>query len=125
MACIVVLPTQLVTRYQVVDRELVGAPADVVDTPSHLNALERDIALHGILVPLDLAFNEEFATLDGHHRLAVARRLGLATVPVALRRLPLTPRPWWAQTMDPQDFTVLDAEWSRAHRMMGPRPLDS
>ncbi|MDN6442963.1 MAG: hypothetical protein L0K30_13345, partial [Acidipropionibacterium jensenii] len=42
------------------------------------------------------------------------RRFGLATVPVALRRLPLTPRPWWAQTMDPQDFTVLDAEWSRA-----------
>ncbi|MCI1748045.1 MAG: ParB N-terminal domain-containing protein [Acidipropionibacterium sp.] len=109
MAHIVHLPTSLVTRYQVVDRELVGAPEDVVDTPSHLDELERDIAAHGIREPLDLGFNERFATLDGHHRLAVARRLALETVPVALRRLPLEPRPWWAQDMDPLDYRLLDA----------------
>lgn len=109
MAHTVLLPTELVTRYKVVDRELVGAPADVVDTPSHLDELERDIAINGIREPLDLAFNKEFATLDGHHRLAVARRLGLVMVPVALRKLPLTPRPWWAQDMDPRDFHLLEA----------------
>lgn len=114
MIHVVSLPTALVTRYQVVDREEVPAPADVVDTPSHLDELETDIAAHGIRVPLDLAFNERFATLDGHHRLAVARRLGLASVPVALRRLPLEPRPWWAQDMDPRDYAVLDAEMSRS-----------
>lgn len=92
-----------------VDREEVPAPAEVADTPAHLDELERDIAAHGIREPLDLGFNERFATLDGHHRLAVARRLGLGSVPVALRRLPLEPRPWWAQDMDPQDYAVLDA----------------
>lgn len=102
------LPTALVTRYQVVDREEVPAPAEVVDTASHLDELERDIAANGIREPLDLGFNEYFATLDGHHRLAVARRLGLETVPVALRRLPAEPRPWWAQDMDPDDYRILD-----------------
>lgn len=108
MTHIASLPTALVTRYQVVDREEVPAPAEVVDTASHLDELERDIAANGIREPLDLGFNEHFATLDGHHRLAVARRLGLETVPVALRRLAAEPRPWWAQDMDPRDFRILD-----------------
>jgi hypothetical protein len=60
-------------------------------------------------VPLDLKFNEQFATLDGNHRIAVAIRLGLTTVPVALSRLPLEPRQFWAQDMRPDDFEVLQS----------------
>jgi ParB-like chromosome segregation protein Spo0J len=107
------LPTALVARYRAVDRELIGAPAHVVDTPAHLAALTEDIGGRGILVPLDLAFNERFATLDGNHRIAVAIRLGLAEVPVALRALPLEPRPWWAQPIVPDDYIVLTAALSR------------
>jgi hypothetical protein len=101
------LPTALVVRYRAVDREFIGAPAWVVDTPRHLDELTADIGRHGILTPLDLAFNEEFATLDGNHRIAVAVRLGLESVPVALRRLPLTPRPAHAKTMRKDDLSVL------------------
>lgn len=101
------LPTALVTRYQTVDREEVGAPREVADTPRHLDQLETDVAAHGIQVPLDLKFNVEFATLDGHHRLAVARRLGLGSVPVELSELPLRPRPWWAQDMRAEDYAQL------------------
>jgi len=107
MSRIVMLPTVLVTRYQVVDREHVGAPPEVADTPRHLDRLERDVAARGILVPLDLRFNREFATLDGHHRVAVARRLELENVPVALSELPLSPRPWWAQDMRAGDYEQL------------------
>ena len=107
MPRVVLLPTALVTRYQVVDREHVGAPLDVADTPRHLDRLERTVAAQGILVPLDLRFNREFATLDGHHRIAVARRLDLDVVPVALSELPLSPRPWWAQDMHAEDYEQL------------------
>lgn len=101
------LPTALVVRYRAVDREFIGAPEWVVDTPRHLDALTADIGRHGILTPLDLAFNEEFATLDGNHRIAVALRLGLESVPVTLRRLPLRPRPDHAKDMLPADLAVL------------------
>jgi ParB-like chromosome segregation protein Spo0J len=101
------LPTALITRYQTVDREEVGAPPEVADTPQHLDRLETDVAAHGIQVPLDLKFNVEFATLDGHNRLAVARRLGLEGVPVALSELPLRPRPWWAQDVRAEDYAQL------------------
>lgn len=107
MSRVVLLPTELVTRYQVVDREHVGAPPEVADTPRHLDRLELDVAARGILVPLDLRFNREFATLDGHHRIAVARRLDLDVVPVALSELPLSPRPWWAQDMHAEDYEQL------------------
>ena len=110
----VLLPTALVARYRAVDRELIGAPAHVVDTPAHLDALTVEIGRDGIRVPLDLAFNEQFATLDGNHRIAVAIRLGLAEVPVALRELPLDPRPYWAQTMGAADYAVLRAVVSAA-----------
>ena len=107
MSRIVMLPTVLVTRYQVVDREHVGAPPEVADTPRHLDRLERDVAARGFQVPLDLKFNREFATLDGHHRIAVARRLDLDLVPVVLSELPLSPRPWWAQDMHAEDYERL------------------
>jgi ParB-like chromosome segregation protein Spo0J len=107
------LPTGLVARYRAVDRELIGAPEHVVDTPAHLDHLTSEIGRDGILVPLDLAFNERFATLDGNHRIAVAIRLGLAEVPVALRELPLEPRPWWAKDMVPADYEVLRDAFSR------------
>jgi hypothetical protein len=101
------LPTALVVRYRAVDREFITAPAHVVDTPRHLDELTVDIGRNGILTPLSLGFNEEFATLDGNHRIAVAVRLGLESVPVALHRLPLTPRPGHAKTMQPEDLAVL------------------
>jgi len=99
------LPTALVARYRAVDREFVGSA--LADTPRHLDALTVDIGRRGILTPLRLGFNEEFGTLDGNHRIAVAIRLGLETVPVAVIREPLTPRPGHAQTMLNEDLAVL------------------
>lgn len=104
---VALLPTPLVARYRAVDRELICAPADVVDTPAHLDSLTEDIGQYGIQVPLDLKFNAQFATLDGNHRIAVALRLGLASVPVALSELAIEPRPYWAQTMVPEDHALL------------------
>ncbi len=99
------LPTALVARYRAVDREIVGSA--LFDTPSHLDALRADIETHGILTPLRLGFNEDFGTLDGNHRIAVAVRLGLETVPVTLVRAPLIPRPGHAHSMLAGDFIVL------------------
>jgi ParB-like chromosome segregation protein Spo0J len=96
------LETEVVARYRAIDRELVGSA--LVDTPRHLDALTTDIEQHGILVPMSLGFNEEFATLDGNHRIAVALRLGLDTVPVTLSRIPLDPRPDHAQPMSASDL---------------------
>lgn len=101
------LPTDLVARYRAVDREEIWAPPEVVDTPAHLDALTLDIREHGIRVPLDLKFNDQFATLDGNHRIAVAIRLELPTVPVVLSALPLEPRQFWAKDMSPDDYEVL------------------
>jgi ParB-like chromosome segregation protein Spo0J len=119
------LPTALVVRYRAVDREFVGAPEWVVDTPRHLDELTVDIGRHGILTPLDLAFNEEFATLDGNHRIAVAVRLGLESEPVALRRLPLTPRPAHAKTMRADDLSVLLTALRQRPRAGRPERADS
>lgn len=102
----VLLPTALVARYRAVDREDVGSPH--LDTPSHLDAIEADARDHGIRTPLDLAFNEQFATLDGNHRVAVALRLGLAQVPVHVTRRLLSPRPEHARPMRPEDLAVLE-----------------
>ncbi|MEV6609458.1 hypothetical protein [Kutzneria sp. NPDC051319] len=99
------LPTAMVARYRAVDRELVGSA--LVDTPHHLDALTADIGARGILTPLSLGFNEEFATLDGNHRIAVALRLGLESVPVEVFRQPLDPRPGHAKAMHRDDLSVL------------------
>ena len=104
---VVRLPTELVTRYRAVDREFIGAPAHVVDTPSHLDALTKDIRLRGIVVPLELSFNEEFGALDGNHRIAVAIRLGLDEIPVQLIEKPTSPRPGHAKPMRPRDLQVI------------------
>ena len=106
---IALLPTALVARYRAVDRELIWAPSHVVDTPAHLDSLTDDIGQYGIMVPLDLGFNPQFATLDGNHRIAVALRLGIFEVPVTLRELPIEPRPFWVQTMVREDYAVLVA----------------
>ncbi len=102
------LPTALVTRYRAVDREFIWAPAEVVDTPEHLDALTEDIAKRGILVPLSLKFNGDFGALDGNHRIAVAIRLGLSEVPVALTRVPEQPRPAHARSMSPEDLALIE-----------------
>lgn len=99
------LPTALVARYRAVDREVVGSA--LVDTPRHLDAMTDDIGERGILTPLGLGFNEEFGTLDGNHRIAVALRLGLDMVPVALFEEPRAPRPLHARPMLPDDLVVL------------------
>lgn len=101
------LPTALVVRYRAVDRELVGTAT--LNTPTHLDALQEQIARNGMRTPIDLAYNEEFATLDGNHRIAVALRLGLTTVPVHLTRRAQRPRPGHARDMRPEDLTVLEA----------------
>ena len=104
---VIMLPTDIVVRYRAVDREHVGSA--IVDTPQHLDALAADIGERGILTPLTLAYNEDFATLDGNHRIAVALRLGLERVPVALERLPSSPRPDHAKSMHRVDFEVISA----------------
>ncbi|WP_116205153.1 hypothetical protein [Amycolatopsis circi] len=91
------LPVPLV-RYRAVDRET-----------RHLDALAEDIARHGIRTPLRLGFCADFGTLDGNHRIAVALRLGMATVPVNVAREPRTPRPGHARPMLAAEFAVLEA----------------
>lgn len=100
------LPTELVVRYRAVDREIVGTPT--LDTPAHLDRLTAQIRQDGMRTPIDLAFAEEFATIDGNHRLAVALRLGLSTVPVHLTRRAGHPRPSHARTLRPEDLAVLE-----------------
>jgi hypothetical protein len=104
---VVRLPTGLITRYRAVDREHIWAPAHVVDTPAHLDALTDDIRRHGILVPLRLSFNDDFGALDGNHRIAVAIRPGLPDVPVELIETPVSPQPAHAKPMQPQDLATI------------------
>ena len=108
------LPTDLVIRYRAVDREFIWAPSWVVDTPSHLDALTEDIGQRGILIPLGLDFNSAFGALDGNHRIAVAIRLGLCDVPVALTRVPELPRPAHAQSMSADDLDVIEKAFDPA-----------
>ena len=103
------LPTALVSRYRAVDRELITAPDWVVDTPSHLDALEASIAAEGIRVPLELRFNASFGFLDGNHRLAVAHRLGLEVVPVMVIAVDDAVRASHGRPMLPEDLRILRA----------------
>ena len=106
---VVSLPTELVVRYRAVDREFIGAPIAVVDTPAHLDALTASVREHGILVPLRLGFNAGFGFLDGNHRIAVALRLGLPEVPVELVKEAADLRKDHGRPMRPEDLTVLVA----------------
>jgi len=90
-----------------VDREHVPAPAYVVDTPQHLDALTASIRAGGIQVPLRLQFNSAFGFLDGNHRVAVAVRLGLRDLPVELIEVPPNYRRDHGQPMLPEDFEFL------------------
>ena len=47
-------------------------------------ALKVDIAVRGILVPVEL--DEQGVVLDGHHRVRAARELGISTWPYVVRR---------------------------------------
>lgn len=102
---VVQLPTDLVARCRAVDREQVGSA--LVDTPTHLDKLTASVAREGIKVPLILGYTDQFAALDGNHRIAVALRLGLGTVPVTLTRLPDQPRPGHAQDLSASDLDTI------------------
>ncbi len=111
---IVRLRTDLVVRYRAVDREVVPAPADVVDTPGHLDRLAASIAANGIRVPLRMGFYTRYGYLDGNHRIAVALRLGLPEVPVELiEERPDAPR-GHGQPMRSDDLDVILAAIERA-----------
>jgi hypothetical protein len=103
------LATTLVGRYRAVDREVVPAPSWVVDTPSHLDALQISVAAEGIRVPLELRFNASFGFLDGNHRLAVARRLGLEVLPVAVIEVDDAVRASHGRPMRADDLRILRA----------------
>lgn len=107
------------------DRELIGAPLDVVDTPRHLDALTEDVIQRGILVPLSLSFNREFGALDGNHRIAVAIRLGLSEVPVALTRVPEHPRPAHAKSMSSTHLVVIERAFDLARSGASSEPTDA
>lgn len=67
-------------------------------------------------MPLDLRFNQKFATLDGNHRVTVALRLGLDHVPVALDQLSAHPRPGHAKPMTDADHRLLVGAWEAMER---------
>ncbi|HVW34898.1 MAG TPA: ParB N-terminal domain-containing protein [Acidimicrobiia bacterium] len=110
---IVRLRTDLVARYRAVDREVVPAPSDVVDTPAHLDHLAESIAANGIRVPLRMGFNTRYGYLDGNHRIAVALRLGLPEVPVELVEEPLDAAHGHGQPMRSDDLDVILAAIER------------
>ncbi|WP_143467265.1 hypothetical protein [Lentzea kentuckyensis] len=113
---VVRLHADLVARYRAVDREVVPAPAHVVDTPTHLDRLTESIAVNGIRVPLRMGFNAHYGYLDGNHRIAVALRLHLLEVPVELvEEPPDTPR-GHGQSMSHADLEVILAALKRARR---------
>ncbi len=47
-------------------------------------ALERDVAKHDVQVPIEV--NEAYEILDGYHRAMAARKAGLESVPVIVRK---------------------------------------
>jgi len=59
------------------------------ETPEYFQTLEGDIKERGILVPL--IARKDGVLLAGHNRLVIARRLGLARVPVQYLESELTP----------------------------------
>lgn len=59
------------------------------ETPEYFQTLEADIKERGVLVPL--IARKDGTLLAGHNRLVIARRLGLARVPVQYLESTLTP----------------------------------
>ena len=59
------------------------------ETPEYFQTLEADIKERGVLVPL--IARKDGILLAGHNRLVIARRLGLARVPVQYLESELTP----------------------------------
>jgi hypothetical protein len=112
---VVRLRTDLVARYRAVDREVIPAPADVVDTSAHLDRLQASIAAEGIRVPLRMGFNHRYGYLDGNHRIAVALRLGLPDVPVELIEEPADAPRGHGQPMRSDDLDVILSALERAN----------
>jgi ParB-like chromosome segregation protein Spo0J len=55
-------------------------------TDEEFAALKADIALRGVLVPIE--YDDEGNVLDGHHRLLACRELGIENFPAAVRHFP-------------------------------------
>ncbi|MCL6422559.1 GNAT family N-acetyltransferase [Brachybacterium sp. JHP9] len=108
------LPTALVARYRAVDREEIGSSH--LDSAAHLDALAASIRVQGIRQPLDLAVAEEFATLDGNHRLAAAIRVGLTEVPVHISRRHSSPKPEHARALRTEDRAILHSALAESER---------
>lgn len=62
-----------------------SAPYQVMEpmTPDEFEALKADIALHGVLVPVEI--DELGNILDGHHRVRACEELGLTDYPMLVR----------------------------------------
>src|SRR4051812_2258634 len=72
-------------RHVALDRIRVPANVRELDA-SHLDALAGSIALQGMLVPVVLRpEGDDFELVAGFHRIAAARKLGLADVPYVVR----------------------------------------
>lgn len=62
-----------------------GSPYQVMPPLSaeEYEALKADIKQNGVLVPVDI--DEQGRVLDGHHRIRIARELGIKTIPFIVR----------------------------------------
>ncbi len=71
-----VLPTELVKKYQ---------SAEIAHRPFIDPSLEWDISTNGVLHPLKLYTNGQFALIgDGNHRVRIALKLGIEELPVQI-----------------------------------------
>jgi ParB-like chromosome segregation protein Spo0J len=72
-------------RHVALDRIRVPANVRELDA-AHVDALAGSIALQGMLVPVVLRPDgDDFELVAGFHRIAAARKLGLADVPYVVR----------------------------------------
>ena len=75
------VPTEVIADFMEYDRMF----ADSTNDPQYLSALRRHIGDHGMGFPIFLDYNVETGNAhvsEGHHRIEVARYLGLPAVPV-------------------------------------------
>ncbi len=72
---------------QTVQLDRIHAPANVRELdPEHVKALAGSIALQGVLVPVVVRANgDRYELVAGFHRLAAARAMKLAEIPVVIR----------------------------------------